>query len=888
METLRHSKVGSQTQPKPASYKSAVTMRILNVAIRIAPIRAHAKFWLALLLVAISTAVFVARSRPVARAATQTEPEHVLSFAYYSIKGHWDSTLTLNNSSVSDLVSTVTLYSLDGQLLELPSLSVKANSNIMVTLSDLISAAQQTGKFQEGSLDVRFNSNDSMAIAPQLTVSDSKHGLSFDMEPPMMLMSSSLEGLWWSPDNKTSGAIMLSNTTDRVLDVLLNVEWRGSVIPASPMSLSAHQTAVLEIEKLLKDLKIKGEGIERGGFSISHSGLPGALIAHGMIHNNEARFASNLAFVDPAIQKTSVLSGTGLMLAHPVLSAAFLEASFFRPKLALKNASTTSQIAIVTVEYTTNGVSRKRALPSITLAPHEVLMADFTALMFKLRNTSVSAGGLRIESTGAPGSLVAVLSSVDESRSIEVDVPLVSRSERSAEGGNHPFRLDETIRPIAYLTNITQKPTKVLTAIFHGGGLFTPELISVGPGATIAIDLMHLRDSQVKDVQGRTLPGDLSEGQFFWHPHQGQAMIGRVVMLNNRSGTANNFSCRQCCDTQFDSLVISPDPLSGVVSDSQQMTVYEYDNYCGYHSILYGPYNVTSDCQYSSNNTAVATVSGPGFVNYVGLGSTTISLSKTVWQLESNGFECVWVDHTVSGDCGVTVQLPELVGVFTSLVSGDNNATISGQAFTLQIQARVPGSNPPRVVASFSNPVTVSLGSMISGESISQSPVTMSQGAGQTQVVIKVIDVSTTPSCCRTYVLAASEATSTTGQVKVWFPVTMDIERWKNCNFAGCPNLGSYFCTSACAPGGFSSPFPFIALTDNACGAGVTIKNTSNGVTQSTTVLDLGPTTGNAYWNSGNIPSIGGCISDSLADSLGVPYGCNPNRGQGSVIWRFQ
>jgi hypothetical protein len=240
--------------------------------------------------------------------------------------------------------------------------------------------------------------------------------------------------------------------------------------------------------------------------------------------------------------------------------------------------------------------------------------------------------------------------------------------------------------------------------------------------------------------------------------------------------------------------------------------------------------------------------------------------------------------------CPVTVVPPELVGVFTSSVPGDDNAIISGQAFTLQIQARVPGSNPPRVVASFNNPVTVSFGTLVAGESVSQSPVQMSQGLGQTTVVIKVIDGSTSPSCCRTYALAASGATPTTAQVRVWFPATMDIERWKNCNFSSCPNLGSYFCTSSCVTQGFSSPFPFVALTADVCGANILIKNRdiTSAPIVATTVLDVGPSTNSPYWNTGSIPSLGGCISDSLATQLGVSFGCNPNVGQGNMLWRFQ
>src|SRR5205814_1874811 len=121
--------------------------------------------------------------------------------------------------------------------------------------------------------------------------------------------SSTLEGLWWSVDVKTTGQIMLSNTTSKSLDLLMNVEWQGSVNPAPALSLSAHQTVVLEIEDLLKDAHINSKGIGRGGLSITHNGAPGALIARGMVQNKQARFASNLSFVDPAAQMSSVLNG---------------------------------------------------------------------------------------------------------------------------------------------------------------------------------------------------------------------------------------------------------------------------------------------------------------------------------------------------------------------------------------------------------------------------------------------------------------------------------------------------------------------------------------------------------------------------------------------------
>jgi len=261
--------------------------------------------------------------------------------------------------------------------------------------------------------------------------------------------------------------------------------------------------------------------------------------------------------------------------------------------------------------------------------------------MSELRNVRVASAELRIESSGAPGSLIAALTSIDGRQNAEVDVPLVSRSERSGEGGNHPFQLGETLRSVAYLTNITQKPTKVAVIIFHDAGMYTPELMSVAAGATLAIDLLQLRDSQDKDIQGRTLPENLTRGQFFWHPHQGEALIGRVVTVDKAGGTASNFSCPNCCQLEPGRIDILPSPIVGSINDFCQLTVYEWETYCGQFSV--GPYNYTNSVNYSCDNTSIATVNSGGGVSCVGLGNATITVS----------FDYYHSDYISAEDCSL-------------------------------------------------------------------------------------------------------------------------------------------------------------------------------------------------------------------------------------------
>lgn len=515
---------------------------------------------------------------------------------------------------------------------------------------------------------------------------------------------------------------MLSNTTDHALKSLVNVELHGVVVKGREVSLSAHQTEVLDIKEILNSLQIEAQGVERGGISITHNGMPGAVIAHGVLLKKEARFASNLPFVDPTMQKNAVLNGTGLMLAHPASGSAFPEISFFTPQLALRNVSESLQRASVTVRYTSDGGLNTKSLPAISIAPHEVLMADFSKLMSDLHNVSVTSAGLTIESTGAPGTLLAALTSSDDSQNIEVDVPLVSRSVRSGEGGNHPFRLDKELRSVAYLTNITQKPTKVAVIIFHDGGMYTPELMSVAAGATLAIDLLQLRDSQAKDIQGRALPIDLAQGQLFWHPHQGEALIGRVVTCDMAIGTASNFSCANCCQQEPSGLVFIPAPVNGHVGDYCQLTVNEYETYCGQYTV--GPYNYTNSVAYSCDNTAIATVNSTGMVSCVGWGTATVSASFDYYHSDLVGVEtCGQVLETLSSTLPivvvqVTFQKSDGTALPNPLRMGISATTLGGATHdrTQHLRAVItPANEAANVTITSNNKLTVTQGATSNG-----------------------------------------------------------------------------------------------------------------------------------------------------------------------------
>jgi len=610
---------------------------------------------------------------------------------YYSTKDGWDSVLTLNNATHSPLTAALTLYSLDGSALPLPDLSLGPDLHAALRISDLITNAQAGRRFKKGSVELRFN-GESMDLGAQLTVSDAEQGLSFDMEPPMGLKSSTLEGLWWSPDSKTSGQVMLSNTTSGTLDVLMNVEWRGDMFPTPPIFLSAHQTVVLEIEDLLKGVRIKSKGIGRGGLSITHSGSSGALIAHGVVQNKQTGFASNLTFIDPAARISSVLHGTGLMLARPASLSVFRSGAFFEPVLALKNRSAVPQTAAVTIQYTVAGQAHSQTLPVVNLASHDVRMVDFSPFLSSLAASRIDDAGLKIESSGVAGTLIAQLTSSDQNGKLCVDVPLMDVGPNFIGTGAHPFHLEGDSQAVVHLKNLAAEPTTAIVQVLYDGGEFSPELVRLGPEQSVSVDLRQLRDSHGKDVHGHQLPAEFTRGQVQWFQHGKQRVIGRLVASSPSVGVSASFACGGvCCPPSFYSFNVTPGSLDGIPEDEFGLTMTETDYTCGQ---FYGPFNITGYVTCTSTDPSVAGAYGTT-IEMEDEGTATINIDhwaatfeRTNFECDSGGCEpnCVETDNLLRDALTALVRIPNHLKVLDDQVPLTSDACPSTIARTIVFQ----------------------------------------------------------------------------------------------------------------------------------------------------------------------------------------------------------
>src|SRR5262245_14236468 len=567
-----------------------------------------------------------------AKATGAVKGEHKLYFPYYTIHGQWDSLLTLNNASRTSLEVALKAYSLEGRPLELPDQTLQPLAHTRLRLADLIGEVNMP-KFKEGSLELSFDNESPTALGPQLTVISEHKNLSFDMEPPMGQKTAKLEGVWWSIGDKTEANVIVSNTKDQSLNVQVNLDLNAAPIPVPLITLSAHQTVVLDVEKLLKEAGHTYKEIATGGISISHNGDPDALVAHGFIVDQEKGFCSSLHLTDPATMKSSSLDGTGFPIGRYALTEQDDKGTLFKPILTLKNITESMQQATVTVQYTIGDEMKTEALPMATIAPREVRTMDFRPILRSLGRSIVKDAGIRVDMNEQQGALIGELVSVSD-EGICINVPLLSVRPKIARTGAHPFSLVENSQSVLHLKNIGDKPTEAIVHVLHEAGDYAPNLVKIRPGEFVAFDIRKFANSGNPDIHGNVLPINLAKGQVTWVQHGDQTMIGRLIQFNRTQKGAANFSCGGLCQCtpEFDHAEFSPDTYDGSPNDEGDGTgqtgpleVYEFDHHLGLCSSLplEGPYPCSP--RFSSENPSVADVDIFGSqLTLVGPGDTYI------------------------------------------------------------------------------------------------------------------------------------------------------------------------------------------------------------------------------------------------------------------------
>jgi hypothetical protein len=586
-----------------------------------------------LIVLLISTTLVLTDARMGSRAIAQSYPTQTIFFAYWSAADGYSSSIVLNNASNIQLIVRPTLYGLTGGSLQVNPLVLSPRQQIVASINQWVG----NSGFTQGNLILSYDAPEPSYLGAQVTVSNSTYNLSFDVPAamPASFVSTRLEGLSWRVDNNLAYDFVLSNTTDQAVDVVAT--FTGALVPSitpviSPerswinYSLQPHQTQV-DYLSFLPELFTPGIGYV-SGISITHTGSPGAVLAYGMAAKSVAGFSSSFSFVDPLNAKSSTLVGEHVLIGSPDIPG-FSTGTSFTPVALMRNTSATAIVVTPTLSFTSNGSAHTVALAPHPLAPQQLDIVDIGGQLNQQGISGPFVGaGLTLSYVGAPGSLVAHLTSYDQTLSQVFDVPLKDPQAKKMAGGNYPWHIDGDNRAVLHLKNIDPTSETVarsaVVVIYYQGGSYSLPLQRVEAGQTIEVDIKKLRDEQIKDSFGNLIPLTVSTGQLVWYGRGplGQ-FTGRLEQYNVSAGTSSSFSCpTPCqCDPTYDHGEINPSSIEGAPGDVFFISLIEVDRDC--NGGLY-EFEVSDPSAFvSATDPSIASVTGP----------TSDPFGNAVWQV---------------------------------------------------------------------------------------------------------------------------------------------------------------------------------------------------------------------------------------------------------------
>jgi hypothetical protein len=484
---------------------------------------------------------------------------------------------------------------------------------------------------------------------------------------------------------------MVTNSSGnlQVADVFLNFDGQQHQSPA--IVFNPHETKILSLADLLSKLSFSPAQEPQGSITLIQRGANPALIAQGRVTDPVTGFSSTLEFPDPARQKVSSLHASGIPIGTPSADSPFAGDGTFTPHVLASNLSNAPALVTVTVEYPqrgTQGTGAKAILAPVgtkefegesgtsvgqaTLASFQIpasstvdysLFAELGQLPLPLPYAS-----LRIQYSGAPGSVIAQVSSVDETQDLVIDARTMNEGDGWAGSGSNPWHLDSQTESILFLTDESDKPARIGFHAVANGVTYYLTSLKLSPHETRAINIRKLRDAQNADFLKNRIPADASDGSVEWVRIDNVAVTGRVVVIQKNHGTASAYDCCMCpCPESY--YALSLDPTSYYLIPGGSVLITAWGNY---RACNHGPTDYYDDSDWAAwkswtTSVAVMNPADPGEVDGVAGGTSSITATYSDYVYTYNGVYCNGSLSPHQGAAAANVQKPGFLYKTTQL-----------------------------------------------------------------------------------------------------------------------------------------------------------------------------------------------------------------------------
>lgn len=485
--------------------------------------------------------------------------------------------------------------------------------------------------FRSGNIKL-FHVGKDLVLGAQIYLTNEAYSLTFEEKLTELgkFDSRRQEAVWVMPTKQTKAQVVLSNTTDAPLSLTAKLSKNpNSGGTPQTFQLAAHETKVLDLrEDFTNGRQFANAAIV--GLSLEHCEVKDALLARVMVGDITKGYSNVVQFSNPAGGKSSEYQGVGFQIED-------VAGQHLTPIIVAKNVGTSTATIVGRIPYTRiDGTRGTINLPQKQLSAGEMGLLDTRRIVTRVQQEQIKVASLEVEYNTTPGSVIAAAHSVSADGNQVFRVPLWDPLGQRSPTGGYPWRIEETSVTETYIKNITEQEQDYV-AFLHceNGGIYMIGLKPIAGHETVHIDVKKLRDEQIPDEQGRTIPLSVSSGQLQWTLRRKDnlpdddlranlALIGRSEQVDITKGIVNNYSCQNCCAGSFSNGFVTPGDGETEYGNSVQYAAYEEGMTCYNEPYLYQITNPT----WSSSNQSVATINSGGFASTQGIGETEI---KAKW-----------------------------------------------------------------------------------------------------------------------------------------------------------------------------------------------------------------------------------------------------------------
>lgn len=442
------------------------------------------------------------------------------------------------------------------------------------------------------------------------------------------------------PSNEAKVQIVLTNTTDAPLSVTGTLAKKPHYI-GNPQTfqLAAHETKILDLRQDFDDGN-QFANSEIVALSFAHSAVKDALLARVMIKETSRGYSNVVQFSNPAGGKSSEYQGVGFQIEDVA------GGEQMTPVIVARNVGNTNAVVTAKVPYTRiDGTRGSITLPQERLSSGEMRLLKIQDITQRVRQEQIKVASLEVAYDTVPGSVVVAAHTVSDNHNQVFRVPMWDPLGQRSPTGGYPWRIEGTSVTETYIKNITDTEEDfVAFLVWENGGMYMIGMKPIAGHETIHIDVKKLRDEQIPDERGRTIPLSVSSGQLQWTLRRADnlpdadvranlALIGRSEQVDTTKGIVNNYSCQNCCTGNFVDGRIEPDDLNPIeVGSSRQYRAIEYFQTC--YGYTYGL--ILSRERFANWNTFDANIASvvSGNVTGVNAGNTGLVATWTIRQYD--------------------------------------------------------------------------------------------------------------------------------------------------------------------------------------------------------------------------------------------------------------